>query len=117
MQIIDHIAAYLSGVLPATSGIMHDEPDRCATVYATGVRPRSDDEGSRIQIIVRSERDVDTALGDAMTIADMLDDFSGVLNIDSPYFARISMEGGVAALGADENRRLMYSINLRAWTC
>ena len=52
-----------------------------------------------------------------MIIADMLDEFSGVLNIDSPYFARISMESGVAALGADENRRLMYSINFRAWTC
>lgn len=118
MELIEHIAAYLNGnAIPAVTGIMPPYPDRCAAVYATGVRPRSDDEGSRFQVVVRSERSTDTAMRDAMTIVDMLDDFTGVTGINSPYFARIQLEGGVAALGADENDRLTYSANFRAWIC
>ena len=67
--------------------------------------------------MVRSEADRDTAMADALAIADLLDDFSGMTGIDSPYFARIVLESGVAALGADENRRALYSANFRAWIC
>ena len=118
MELIEHIAAFLIGNgIPAVSGLMPTDPDRIAVVYATGVRPHGDDEGSRFQVIVRSEPDADTAIADSMRIADLLDDFSGITGIDSPYFARILLEGGAAALGADENRRLLYSLNFRAWIC
>lgn len=117
MELIDHVAVYISSLLPATSGIMPPDPDRCATVYATGVRSRRDEEGSRFQIIVRSEKEMDTALADAMDIIDLLDDFSGILTINSPYISRIALESGAASLGADENRRTLYSINFRAWVC
>lgn len=118
MELTEHIAVFLNGSgTPATSGMMPISPNRIATVYATGVRPRGDDEGSRFQVIVRSEPDSDTAIADAMRIADLLDDFSGITGIDSPYFARILLENGATALGADENGRLMYSLNFRAWIC
>lgn len=118
MELTEHIAVFLNGSgIPATSGMMPISPNRIATVYATGVRPRGDDDGSRFQVIVRSEPDSDTAIADAMRIADLLDDFSGITGIDSPYFARILLEGGATALGADENQRLMYSMNFRAWIC
>ena len=118
MQPIEHIAAYIGGHgIPATSGMMPIVPDRVATVYATGARPRGDDEGTRFQVVVRSLPERDTALSDAMMIAELLDDFCGITGIDSPYFAQIQLESGVTALGADENRRLMYSVNFRAWIC
>lgn len=118
MEMIEHIAAFIAANgIEATSGMMPTSPDRVATVYATGVRPRGDDDGSRFQVIVRSAVDMDTAIADAMMIADLLDDFSGITGIDSPYFARIQLESGATALGADENRRLLYSLNFRAWIC
>lgn len=119
MELTEHIAAYLRahGFTSATSGVMPPEPDRIATVYATGVRARRDDEGSRFQIIVRSDKGADTALSDAMQIMDLLDGFSGITSVDSPYFGRILAESGAAAIGEDGNRRLMYSLNFRAWYC
>ena len=118
MELIEHIAQYLNGNgIEATSGVMPAFPARIATVYATGIRPAKDGEGSRFQVIVRSEADSDTAIGDIMRIIDLLDDFSGITGLDSPYFARIQLESGATALGADENRRPMYSANFRAWIC
>lgn len=118
MELTEHIAVFLNGNgIYAASGMLPTSPDRAAAVYATGVRPKGDDEGSRFQIIVRSEPETDTAVSDAMRIVELLDDFSGITGIDSPYFARIVLESGVTALGADENRRLLYSVNFRAWIC
>ena len=108
MELIEHIAKYLNGNgIETTSGIMPAFPARIATVYATGVRPARDGD----------EADNDTALGDIMRIIELLDDFSGITDLDSPYFARIQLESGAAALGADDNRRPSYSANFRAWVC
>jgi hypothetical protein len=119
MELTEHIAAFLraNGFPDATSGAMPPEPDRAVTVYATGVRARRDEEGSRFQIIVRSEKGIDTALADAMQIMELLDDFSGITAIDSPYFGRIVAESGIAAMGEDSSRRLLYSLNFRVWYC
>lgn len=118
MELTEHIAAYLcANGFTATSGFMPQEPNRIATVYASGVQPKRSADGSRFQIIVRSECDADTAIGDAMRIIDLLDDFQGITSIDSPYFSRILVETGAAGMGADENRRLLYSINFRAFEC
>lgn len=118
MELTELIADFLRGSgFHACSGFLPQSPDRAVAVYATGLRPQGDDEGSRFQIITRSEPTSDTALADAMQIADMLDDFSGILTIDSPYFQRIMLESGAAALGADENGRVSYSLNFRAWMC
>jgi len=118
MELTELVADFLRGSgFYACSGFLPQSPDRAAAVYATGLRPKGDDEGSRFQIIVRSDPTGDTALADAMQIADLLDDFSGILAIDSPYFQRITLENGATALGADENGRVSYSLNFRAWVC
>lgn len=119
MQLTEYVAQYLRGEgFPfATSGMMPPSPDRMVTVYATGLMPRRNEDGSRFQVMVRSAPDYDTGVADAMTIAELLDDFEGILTIDSPYIQRIVLEGGVANLGADENRCLLYSINFRAYEC
>lgn len=119
MELTEHIAAYLrsNGFTEATSGYMPQEPSRIATVYATGVCPRRSEDGSRFQVVVRSEPERDTAIGDAMQIIDLLDGFEGITSIDSPYYQRIVLESGATALGADENRRLLYSVNFRAFEC
>ena len=119
MELTEHIAAYLraNDFEGATSGLMPPEPDRMATVYATGVRARRDEDGSRFQVIVRGEPGNDTALGDAMRIIDLLEDFSGIMSPDSPYFTRIRLESGATSLGVDPADRLSYSINFRAFYC
>jgi len=119
MELTEHIAQFLrdNDFEGATSGQMPPDPDRIATAYATGVRNPGDPDGSRFQVIVRSERDNDTAMGDALRVIELLDEFEGILTIDSPYFQRITVEGGAANLGADGNGRISYSINFRAWYC
>lgn len=118
MELIEYIALYLCDQgYSATSALMPPLPDEAVAVYATGVRPKGDDEGSRFQIVVRGLPDKDTALRTAMEIVDILDDFSGITSIDSPYFARVMLESGVASLGVDDNGRAMYSANFRAWIC
>lgn len=121
MNLTEHIAQYLrwNGFPTATSGIMAAEPDRTAAVYATGVKNPQDDDGSRFQIIVRSEKGVDTALDDIMTICDLLEGFSGIMSADAgaPYFLRIELDSGAANLGEDDNRRILYSANFNAWYC
>lgn len=119
MELTEHIANFLrtNGFAGATSGVMPHEPDRITAVFATGVKKRQDSEGSRFQIIVRSEPDNDTALSDAMRIEELLDDFSGITSIESPYFSRIVSESGVSKFDVDEKRRVLYSLNFRAWYC
>ena len=119
IQLTEYIARYLrgNGFDGCTSGIMPDEPDRIITVYATGLRPNRDEDGSRFQIVARGSPCSEEALADCLRAADLLDDFEGILTIDSPYIARIVLESGAASIGADEKRRLMYSANFRAWVC
>ena len=119
MELTEHIAQFLrdNDFDGATSGMMPPEPDRVATVYATGLRGRRDEDGSRFQIIVRGLPGIDTALADAIKIIDLLEDYQGITSVDSPYFSRIKLESGATALGTDANGRLSYSINFRAWYC
>lgn len=119
MELTGHIAAYLraNGFPNACGGLLPQTPDRAEAVVATGVRPRSDEDGSRFQVLLRGSPQSEDALADAMNIIDLLDDFSGITSPDSPWFARIQLEGGANYLGADENRRLLYSLNFRAWYC
>lgn len=120
MQLTEHIAEYLraNGFKGATSGQMPEAPDRIATVYATGVRRRQDDEPSRFEIIVRSDPNTDNALNDAFDIVDLLDDFCGITSTTSPFIQRIRMEGGgVSNIGVDGQNRVMYSINFECWYC
>lgn len=119
MELTGHIADYLrtNGFPNACGGILPQQPDRAQAVIATGVRPRRDEDGSRFQVLLRGSPQSEDALEDAMNIIDLLDDFSGITSPDSPWFGRIRLEGGANNLGADENRRLLYSLNFRAWYC
>lgn len=121
MNLTETIAEYLrsNGFPSATSGVMAAKPDRTAAVFATGVKSKRDEDGSRFQIIARSEPGQDTALGDIMAICELLDDFSGIMSADedTPFFARIEIDSGAANLGEDDNKRILYSANFRAWYC
>lgn len=121
MNLTESIAEFLrgNGFADATSGIMAAEPDRTAAVFATGVKNPHDEDGSRFQVLVRSEKGVDTALSDILDVCELLDGFSGILtaDADAPYIIRIDLDSGAANLGEDENRRIIYSANFRAWYC
>lgn len=119
MELIEYVAQYLRGYgFPAaTAGNMPPTPDRNATVYATGLRNRRDEDGSRFQILVRGTPGTDDALPDAMLIADLLDDFQGILTVECPYIQRIELTSGVASIGADASNRVTYSLNFIAYIC
>jgi len=117
MLLTEHIAAYLEsqGFPCALCAPLPDTPDRALSVLASALRPGGDPEGSRFQITVRSQRNMDTALPDSMGIIELLHNFTGRLTPDSPHVQRIRLESGAASLGEDASGRASYSMNFRAW--
>lgn len=118
MEIVAYFAEYLAaycGVPDVSTGIMPPDPDTFVTVYASDVRPKNDDDGSRIQVIVRGDSDSNNGIIIATRIAEMMDDFSGIFTVDSPYVIRVVLDNGVASLGTDERGRMLYSINFHVY--
>ncbi len=119
MSIVDQIGTYLAGQMPGTNisqGAMPPMPDRCVTVFGTDLNSSST-SGMRVQILVRGDSSPTMALDDAETVAELLDEFEGLLTADGNYINRIRIENGPAHIGADENSRQEYTINLRVWFC
>jgi hypothetical protein len=90
-------------------------PDRALAVSASDLRPAGDTQGSRFQIVVRGQRNMDTALPDSMAVIELLHGFYGQLTPEAPHVQRITLESGAANLGEDDCGRSAYSMNFRAW--
>lgn len=101
----------------AFSGALPGTPDRAVAVVASDLRPDADAEGSRFQLIVRSERDSDSAVEDCCRLICLLLKCPLALSAEGGLILRSSLESGTAFLGLDENRRVRYSLNLRVWHC
>lgn len=118
MLITEQIAQFLNGHgICAVTNFMPPEPSRMACVYASDLRTPSDPEGARVQVIFRGERADNLGLLDAAKAAAYLDGFHGLLCADGSYVINIDIESGPAAMGADNNNRCEFSLNLRVWTC
>lgn len=101
----------------AFSAALPSTPDRAVAVVASDLRPDADAEGSRFQLLVRSERDCDTAVEDCCGLICLLLSCPFALSAEGGLILRSSLESGTAFLGLDENRRARYSLNLRVWHC
>ena len=119
MNIVDQIGHYLQGQMPKVNfsqGLMPPAPDRCIVVFAIDLNPNRDG-GVRVQLRIRGDGSPSMALGDAEKAASLLDDFEGLLSAEGNYINRITVENGPAHLGADQNSRQEYSINLMVYYC
>ncbi len=118
MLITEQLARYLNGQgIQAVTNFMPPEPSRMACVYASDLRTPSDADGARVQIVFRGERADNLGLLDAAKAAACLEGFQGLLCAEGSYVINIDIESGPAAMGADNNNRCEFSLNLRIWTC
>mgnify|MGYP001336640471 CR=1 FL=1 len=121
MNLSEQLARWLEPQFPAsvvTHGFMPETPDRCIAVYGADLRTLGDSDGARLQIRVRGDRTASMAADDAQVLANLLDDYhDGVWVPDAAYIIRVHVESGPAHIGADQNNRQEYTLNLRVWTC
>ncbi len=120
MTLSEQLARFLAAEYPdiaMTHGQMPQAPDRCVTVFGSDLRTAGAPDGARLQVRVRGDTSGSMAANDAQTIADRLDDFTGLFTPDGHYIVRVSLESGPAHLGADQNQRQEYSVNFRVWYC
>ena len=99
-----------------SQGMMPGTPDRCIVVFATDLN-KNRDGGVRVQLRIRGDPSPSMALGDAEQAASSLDDFEGLLTTEGNYVNRITVVNGPNHLGADQNSRQEYSINLMVYYC
>lgn len=122
MTLVEQVARYLQGVLGAdilvTYGFQPQEPGRCATVYATDTRRAGDEDGARIQVLIRAP-DTGSLIPaqDADRVVEALGDFTGMFAAGGNYIVRVRLESGASQIGADQNNRQQYSANFRVWYC
>lgn len=118
MPLTEQIALFLTeNGFPAFSAALPSLPDRAVAVLASDLRPEADAEGSRFELLVRSERDKDSALEDCCKLISLLLNCPLALSVGGSLILRAELENGGAFLGLDEHRRARYSLNFRVWHC
>ena len=96
-------------------GTMPDKPDECVCVFSTDSRIGGDDDGARIQVMVRGRSDR-KAYERSQAIAEAIADFTGYLAGDGAR-ATIEIINTSAGLGVDDRHRVLYSSNYRVFYC
>lgn len=126
INILEWIARHLEfagmGEMPSADregnihwGHMPDSPDDCICVLSTDSSLPGEENGARIQIIVRAKT-TRRAYELSQEVAEELDDFDGFLSGDGPH-AMIETLNASAGLGADTKRRELYSSNFLVRYC
>ena len=128
MTIIEQAARYLAAKLrlPFESdqpgsvffGYMPAKPAKAICVYANDLRAPGDDEGARIQVVVRSDLDGAWPLEKSVEIMRLLDEQRDVLfTKDGDFISRIETESGFEFAGMSDNQIQMYAANFRVYYC
>ena len=121
MLLIEQVARYLRAAIPGLSvtyGFMPQAPSRIATVLASDTREPGDEDGARVQVLIRGpDQDGATPAQDADAVVAALRDYVGLLTSQGDYIIRIDLVNGPANIGADQNNRQQYSVNFRVWYC
>jgi hypothetical protein len=128
MSIIEQLARFLAGKLQLPLegdtdgavfyGYMPEKPTKAICVYANDLRAPGDDEGTRVQIVVRSDMDGGWALAQSLSIMSILDDARDLIFVrDGAYIPRIETEKGFQFSGMAGNNTQFYAANFRIYYC
>lgn len=127
MTIVEQAARYIAAKLRTPFegtedgsvfwGYLPETPTKAICVYADDLRCPGDDEGTKLQVIIRSDLDGGWALEKAIAIMSILDDMRDLIFVqDGAYITRISAEKGFEFNGMSNNAQF-YSANFQVYYC
>ena len=108
---IDAEAAVFFGCLP-------DAPKKAVCVYAGGLRPAGDYEGTRVQVVIRSDSDGGWPLRQAARLTALLDEARDLIFVpDGLYVDRVEAERGFEFTGTAGEGAQYYAAGFRIYCC
>lgn len=129
MTIIEQLARFLAAKLripfegtdaegAVFFGYMPDKPAKAICVYANDLRTPGDSDGTRVQIIIRSDMDGAWPLEKAVQIMRLLDGRRDLtFTLDGDYIIRVEAEKGFEFSGLAAGNTQMYAANFVIYTC
>ena len=128
MTIVEQLARFLANKLQLPFegteagavfyGYLPEEPVKAVCVYANDLRAPGDSDGTRVQIVVRSDMDGAWALAQSMQIMSELDDARDLIFVpDGSYILRVETETGFQFTGMAGNNTQFYAANFRVYYC
>ena len=129
MTILEQLARYLAAKLnlpfedldaqaSVFFGALPDAPAKAVCVYASDLRPSGDDDGSRVQVIIRSDMDGGWPAQLAVRLMALLDEARDVCFVpDGCYVNRVETERGFEFTGTSQNGAQYYAARFRIYTC
>ena len=128
MTIVEQLARFLANKLQRPFegteagavfyGYLPEEPVKAICVSANDLRAPGDSDGTRVQIVVRSDMDGAWALAQSMQIMSELDDARDLIFVpDGSYILRVETEKGFQFTGMAGNNTQFYAANFRVYYC
>lgn len=128
MMIVEQLARFLANKLQLAFegtepgavfyGYLPEEPIKAICVYANDLRAPGDSDGTRVQIVVRSDMDGAWALAQSMQVMSELDDARDLIFVpDGSYISRVETEKGFQFNGMAGNNTQFYTANFRVYYC
>ena len=129
MTILEQLARYLAAKLglpfedcgaeaSVFFGSLPDAPAKAVCVYASDLRCAGDEDGSRVQVIVRSDSDGGWPVELAARLMALLDEARDVAFVpEGCYVNRVDTERGFEFTGTAANGAQFYAARFRIYTC
>ena len=129
MTIVEELARYIAARLGlpfedcgAEAGVffgcMPDTPAKAVCVYAGGLRPAGDADGSRVQVVIRSDADGGWPLRQAVALTALLDEARDLIFApEGHYVNRVVTERGFEFTGTAANNTQFYAADFRIYYC
>ncbi len=128
MTILEQLARFLAGKTQCTFegnddgavfyGYMPEKPVKAVCVYASDLRASGDEDGTQVQVGIRSDMDGAWALEKATQIINLLDEARDLIFVkDGSYINRVETINGFEYTGLDSNNTQFYTANFRVYWC
>ena len=129
MNIVEQMARYIAARLglpfedvdaPASvfSGWLPESPARAVCVCAAGLRPSGDADGTRVQVVIRSDGDSGWPLDTAVALTALLDEARDVAFVpEGHYVTRVTLERAFEFNGADDRGNQFHAAEFRVYNC
>ena len=99
-------------------GCLPDAPAKAVCVYASDLRPCGDGDGSRVQVVIRSDGDGGWPLDAAVKLMALLDEARNVCFVPGgSYVHRVETERGFEYGGMAGNDCQYYAAEFRIYYC